>query len=487
MAAKRASSACSSVSVPVSCSSAESATAADTTVATSTMSSSASSSVAISKVSADLRTILFEEEYQDEVIQHMEYMETQTLASVELMDAQPELRWFMRPYLVDFLIEIHQTFRLRPETLFLTMNVVDRYVSKRIVYKRHYQLVGCAALLIASKFEDSKDRVPTVADLSHMCCNAYDESAFSQMEGHVLSTIGWTLGHPTAEAWLRLESIRGEEELKTVNLARFFLEMSLFHKDFIALKSSSLTKGALILARFINGQPPVANAPPTEEANKAAHMLDAYVSESLRGEPSLILMKKYSYAYFSSASTVIGDYYRSRQDAAAKSASGLLPAQDPTSESSTVDMDDDEPMSSQPATPSSSVQSTPSRSMDEDRDDEDDEDEEEDEMPVTPLSLYSLHDPLVAAAAAAGLPGSASSSPSRPGKPQQQQHHQQQYQQQSTAASSLLTTSSSAAHLSPSAASRMLPKYTSHPEAQMPTRPALATVQVQWNVNIQQF
>lgn len=475
MAAKRASSACSSVSVPVSCSSAESTTAADTTAATSTM--SASSSISISKAASDLRTILFEEEYQDEVIQHMHHMETQTMASVELMDAQPELRWFMRPYLVDFLIEIHQTFRLRPETLFLTMNVVDRYVSKRIVYKRHYQLVGCAALLIAAKFEDSKDRVPTVADLSQMCCNAYDESAFSQMEGHVLSTIGWTLGHPTAEAWLRIESIRGEEDLKTVNLARFFLEISLFHKDFITLKSSSLTKGALILARFINGQPQYSNVQPSDEATKAAHMLDAYVSESLRGDPSLILMKKYSYAYFSSASTVICDYYRARQEAANKSASGLLPAQAPICGQieSTVDMDDDESMCSQPATPSSSVQSTPSRSMDEDRDDEDDEDEEEDEMPVTPLSLYSLHDPLVAAAAG-GLPRT-SSSPSRPGKAQQH------LQQQSKAAS--LSTSS--AHLSPSAASRMLPKQHTHTESQIPSRPALATVQVQWNVNIQQF
>ncbi len=49
-----------------------------------------------------------------------------------------------------------------------------------------------------------------------MCCNAYDESAFAQMEGHVLSTIGWTLGHTTAESWLRIESVRGGEDLKTV-------------------------------------------------------------------------------------------------------------------------------------------------------------------------------------------------------------------------------------------------------------------------------
>lgn len=87
----------------------------------------------------------------------------------------------MRPYLIDFLVEIHSQYRLRPETLYLAVNIADRYTSKRIVYKRHYQLVGCAALWIAAKFEDAKDRVPTVQDLCAMTCNAYDASAFIQV------------------------------------------------------------------------------------------------------------------------------------------------------------------------------------------------------------------------------------------------------------------------------------------------------------------
>lgn len=394
MAAKRASTS----SVGSTVSSSYSVSSSESKEANTTAATSLSASTSTSKIPADVRAMLFEEEYQEEVIEHMHHMELQTIAAVELMDVQPELKWFMRPYLVDFLIEIHQTFRLRPETLFLTMNIVDRYVSKRIVYKRHYQLVGCAALLIAAKFEDAKDRVPTVKELSQMCCNAYDESAFAQMEGHVLSTIGWTLGHPTAESWLRIESVRGGEDLKTVNLARFFLEVSLFHRDFISVKSSALTKGALILARFICGLPQSAKLLPTDEAAKAAHMLDAYVSENLQ-DLSLILIKKYSYAYFSSASTVVCDWYRARVDAA-KSAppSGLLPAQLVTrdADAGAQEADDDESM---PTTPASSLQSTPSRSMDEDEDED-----EEDDMPVTPLSLYSLHDPLVAAANAAGLP-----------------------------------------------------------------------------------
>ena len=159
--------------------------------------------IQLNSLTRDIKKLL-EEEYREEIMEYMLDMEKRTMSSSAAMDMQPELQWDMRPCLVDFLIEVHLQFRLRPETLYLALNIVDRYVSKRVVYKKHYQLVGCSALWIAAKFEDAKDRVPTVQDLHTMCRGTYDESAFIQMEGHVLATIQWTVGHPTAEAWLRI-------------------------------------------------------------------------------------------------------------------------------------------------------------------------------------------------------------------------------------------------------------------------------------------
>jgi hypothetical protein len=190
-------------------------------------------------------------------------LQSKTTASVDLIDQQPELQWYMRPYLVDFLIEIHQQHRLRPETLYLALNIVDRYVSKRIVFKKHYQLVGCASLWIAAKFEDAKDRVPTVPELCQMCCGAYDESAFIQMEGHVLSTINWVIGHPTTESWLRLACVTGQiEEQRTQHVARFVMEITLFHKEYIPFKPSELALASLLLARFMLGKSRRVRIPP---------------------------------------------------------------------------------------------------------------------------------------------------------------------------------------------------------------------------------
>lgn len=328
---------------------------------------------------APSNNILFEMEYQQENFEYMHEMEKQTMPNIELMNVQPELHWFMRPYLVDFLIEIHQSFRLRPETLYLTMNLVDRYVSKRIVYKRHYQLVGCAALLIAAKFEDSKDRVPTVMELSQMCCNAYDPSAFTQMEGHVLSTLGWNLGHPTAESWLRHEySCAPPSNPVTHSVARFLLEVTLFHERFIPILPSALAAGAMLLARHICRDPRPNSQSQGSMASGAASQIHQHMMENLN-DLSMILIKKYSYSYYGEASTIATDWFRRRIEIKKAMASSKPLYR---MEACSSDEDGDSVRSHDSG---ASVFSTPSRTMN--RDDDDD-----DSMPVTPMSLHSVQD-----------------------------------------------------------------------------------------------
>jgi Cyclin, N-terminal domain len=54
--------------------------------------------------------------------------------------------------LVDWLVEVDLKFKLVPETLYLTINLIDRYITKREVSRRpKLQLVGDTSLLIASK------------------------------------------------------------------------------------------------------------------------------------------------------------------------------------------------------------------------------------------------------------------------------------------------------------------------------------------------
>lgn len=60
----------------------------------------------------------------------------------------------MRAILIDWLVEVHLKFKLVPETLYLTVNLIDRYLERVEVMRDKLQLVGVTAMLIASKYEE---------------------------------------------------------------------------------------------------------------------------------------------------------------------------------------------------------------------------------------------------------------------------------------------------------------------------------------------
>ena len=227
-----------------------------------------------------------------------------TLPDVASIDVQTEIQWFMRPYLLDFLIEAHTAFGLLPETLFLTVNILDRYCSKRIVYKKHYQLVGCAALLIAAKYGDLKDKVPTIRELSSMCCGLYEEDMFTQMEWHVLQTLNWVIGHPTIDSFMQLAMDDSVHDAELKHLALYISEISLFQRDFVAKRPSDIARSSLALSRIIlDRQQPL----PYEWSAKYDSQTLVGLSKQLQ-QPSGVLHRKYASTIHSRVSLILKDF-----------------------------------------------------------------------------------------------------------------------------------------------------------------------------------
>lgn len=219
----------------------------------------------------------------------------------------------MRPYLLDFLIEAHTAFELLPETLFLTVNLLDRYCSRRVVYKRHYQLVGCAALLIAAKYGDRKENVPTIHELKKMCCALYDEDMFTQMEWHVLQTLQWVIGHPTIDSFHQaaLEGFPYDAEVE--QMSTYIAEIAMFHKEFISRTPSDMAFSSLALARCILNRPmPLA----ADWSSKYDSQTLLTLSQSVH-QPSIVLARKYASPRLGRVSMILADFL-AKQAAIAK-------------------------------------------------------------------------------------------------------------------------------------------------------------------------
>ena len=67
----------------------------------------------------------------------------------DYISIQPEVTKMMRAILVDWLVEVQESFELNHETLYTAVKILDSYMSKKVVNKEDLQLVGATACLIA--------------------------------------------------------------------------------------------------------------------------------------------------------------------------------------------------------------------------------------------------------------------------------------------------------------------------------------------------
>jgi hypothetical protein len=106
-------------------------------------------------------------------MKHFINTEMNNQPKAKYMEMQPQITERMRSILIDWIIEVHFQFKLKPESLFLTVNMIDRYLEHAMVSKEKLQLVGVSAMLIACKYEEIWP--PLIKDYIHMCDNAYDK------------------------------------------------------------------------------------------------------------------------------------------------------------------------------------------------------------------------------------------------------------------------------------------------------------------------
>ncbi|KAF9239265.1 cyclin-like protein [Melanogaster broomeanus] len=190
-------------------------------------------------------------EYVNEIFDYMKRIELITLPNPDYMSSQKELAWSMRGILVDWLVQVHTRFRLLPETFFLCVNIIDRFLSARVVSLAKLQLVGITCLFIASKVEEIV--APSVSHFLHCADSSYTESEILLAERYVLKTIDWNLSYPNPMHFLRRISKADDYELKARTIGKYLLEVGALEWRLLATPPSLMAAAAIWLARLILG------------------------------------------------------------------------------------------------------------------------------------------------------------------------------------------------------------------------------------------
>ncbi|KAI8804770.1 Cyclin, N-terminal domain-containing protein [Cladochytrium replicatum] len=219
------------------------------------------------------------------------------------MDSQPDLSFRMRKTLIVWLVEVHNEYDLRQETLYLAINILDRFCARRLVPRPQYQLLGITALWIAAKYEENHGRVPSLRMLCYICCQNYRERDLVAMEGVVLRELGFELGHPTPEAFLKatVKLMRSPVIVspETRAVARYLMEISTVHARYHRFKPSVLATSALALADHILLEGPLVlpeadtqtSATMKDDMDDVMRRCEAFLTDCLSDPPKQIFAK----------------------------------------------------------------------------------------------------------------------------------------------------------------------------------------------------
>ncbi|KAI9676758.1 MAG: hypothetical protein M1829_002853 [Trizodia sp. TS-e1964] len=208
-------------------------------------------------------------EYADDIFDHLKELEVSVttlvsdilaihanqmlqlkmLPNPHYMDNQTEIQWSMRSVLIEWCIQVHYRFVLLPETLFLCVNFIDRFLSSKVVSLAKLQLVGATALFLAAKYEEIN--CPTLHEIVYMVDRVYTRDEIIKAERFMLNILDFELGWPGPMSFLRRISKADDYDLETRTVAKYLLEVTLMDERFVGTPPSFVAAGSHCLARLL--------------------------------------------------------------------------------------------------------------------------------------------------------------------------------------------------------------------------------------------
>ncbi|OTB03080.1 hypothetical protein M426DRAFT_24103 [Hypoxylon sp. CI-4A] len=188
-------------------------------------------------------------EYAQDIFEYLRDLEAKSLPHPQYIIHQDELEWKTRSILVDWMIEVHTRFHLLPETLFLAINIIDRFLSQKVVQLDRVQLVGITAMFIAAKYEEVLS--PHVSNYRMVSDDGFSDAEILSAERFILETLNYDLSYPNPMNFLRRISKADEYDIQSRTIGKFLMEISIVDFRFLAFRPSHVAAAAMYLARMI--------------------------------------------------------------------------------------------------------------------------------------------------------------------------------------------------------------------------------------------
>ena len=161
---------------------------------------------------------------------------------------QSEIKDTSRGFLVEWIIDVHRKFRLMPETLYVTVSIIDRYLSKQNIKKSQLHMLGVASILIATKYEEIY--APDLKDLLQISENKFSKEEVLKMEFDILTTLDFDFHAPSAyrfmERYRKLSNTASDDQV--FFFGQYLCEISLLDAFLLKHRPSEIAAASFILS-----------------------------------------------------------------------------------------------------------------------------------------------------------------------------------------------------------------------------------------------
>ncbi len=164
----------------------------------------------------------------------------------QYMTHQNDINANMRGILVDWLVEVSEEYKLHTETLFLSINYIDRFLSRNNVQRGKLQLVGITCMLVAAKYEEIYP--PSVEDFVYISDNAYSREQVIAEEVKLLNSLKFHCTVATSRQFLRRFAKAARADHTTHEMAHYLAELSLLDINFVKFPPSVIAAASILIA-----------------------------------------------------------------------------------------------------------------------------------------------------------------------------------------------------------------------------------------------
>lgn len=201
-------------------------------------------------IDSDTTDPMFSPEYAHDIFTNLQERELHFMVK-DYLSEQNEITVTMRAILIDWLVEVQETFELFHETLYLAVRMVDRYLDRKNVKKLHLQLLGVTAIFLASKMEERYP--PPLEDFIFVCDRAYTEDQILKMERVLCAELEYEVYMPLSYSFLRRYGKCVNADMRMLTIGRYVLELALQEYEYVTYRPSLLAAAALFYSMQKSG------------------------------------------------------------------------------------------------------------------------------------------------------------------------------------------------------------------------------------------